>query len=267
MAVPPLGCGHGGLEWRVVGRVLYQALREFEIPILLYAPYGTPEEQLTEQFLGTKDEQLPFDHGPVRIPPAWVAIVEIVDAVEGQQPYRWPVGRTTFQKIAYFATEAGVPTHLVFVRSSYGPFASELNQMKSVLLNNGMLVEEPLGRMMNVKSGPALAHAREAYGEELEQWRDVINRVTDLFLRMDTRQAEAAATVHFAATHLVDAERPSEMDVMKAVKDWKARRRPVLADEEIAVAIRNLLFHGWINVEPSAELPVPVDLQLDVTAA
>jgi len=78
MAVPPLGCGHGGLEWRVVGRVLYQAFREFEIPILLYAPYGTPEEQLTVKFLANADPQLAMDSGPVRIPPAWVAIVVIV---------------------------------------------------------------------------------------------------------------------------------------------------------------------------------------------
>ncbi|MGD0712714.1 MAG: macro domain-containing protein [Gaiellaceae bacterium] len=271
MAVPPLGCGHGGLEWRVVGRVLYQAFREFEIPILLYAPYGTPEEQLTVKFLANADPQLAMDSGPVRIPPAWVAIVVIVAALEQQQPYRWRVGRTAFQKIAYFATEAGLPTHLDFIKSSYGPFASDLNRMKAVLINNGLLAEEPLGRMVEVKPGPALDHAREAYTQALSEWASIVARVTDLFLRMDTRQAEVAATVHFAATRLIENRGPTELDVMNAVKDWKARRRPVLTDEEIAVAIRNLLLHGWIDVEPSRALPLPLDLRLtdeaDLSAA
>src|SRR3954451_14974041 len=45
LAVPPLGCGEGGLEWRVVGRVLYERLSRFAIPVVLYAPFGTPNEQ------------------------------------------------------------------------------------------------------------------------------------------------------------------------------------------------------------------------------
>src|SRR2546422_8464038 len=46
LAVPPLGCGEGGLEWRIVGRVLYERLSRFDIPVMLYAPFGTPREQL-----------------------------------------------------------------------------------------------------------------------------------------------------------------------------------------------------------------------------
>jgi O-acetyl-ADP-ribose deacetylase (regulator of RNase III)/uncharacterized protein YwgA len=259
MAVPPLGCGHGGLEWRVVGRVLYQAFRDFAIPIYLYAPYGTPDEQLGEEFLASDDPQLALDNGPVRIPPAWVALAAVVDELE-RQPYAWPVGRTTFQKIAYFATEAGIPTHLDFVKASYGPFAN-VDRMKSILINNGVLAEEPLGRMMQVKTGPALQHARDAYAEALADWGAPVGRVIDLFLRMNTRQAEVAATTHFAATRLVP-EDATEVDVLEAVKQWKVRRRPGIPDEEIAVAIRNLLAHGWIDVEPSPELPLPLDLRM-----
>jgi hypothetical protein len=52
LACPPLGCGNGGLGWRVVGPLLYNRLGRLEIPVTLFAPFGTPPEELTPDFLG-----------------------------------------------------------------------------------------------------------------------------------------------------------------------------------------------------------------------
>ncbi len=41
LAVPALGCSNGQLEWRVVGPTLYRYLSRLDIPVELYAPYGT----------------------------------------------------------------------------------------------------------------------------------------------------------------------------------------------------------------------------------
>jgi len=38
LAVPPLGCGNGQLEWRVMGPVLYRCLEQLDIPVTLYGP-------------------------------------------------------------------------------------------------------------------------------------------------------------------------------------------------------------------------------------
>src|SRR6266702_5517859 len=82
-----------------------------------------------------------------------VALVAILRRIESQ-PYHWPVGRVTFQKLAYFATEAGLPTGLQFVKGSYGPFAHGLKQAESRLINNGLLVEEHTGRLILIQVGP-----------------------------------------------------------------------------------------------------------------
>ena len=114
LAVPPLGCGHGGLEWRIVGPTLYRHLSELDIPIELYAPYGTPEGELSPEFLAQASPQdLIGSEGlaGAKIGPAWIALVEILSRVV-REPYHWPVGRTTFQKMAYFASDAGLPTGL-----------------------------------------------------------------------------------------------------------------------------------------------------------
>lgn len=257
LAVPPLGCGEGQLEWRVVGPTLYRHLKELGIPVELYAPFGTPHEELRPAFLENASAEDGSGAVSYRIEPAWVALVTILYRIE-REPYHWPVGRTTFQKIAYFATEAGIPTGLRYQRGSYGPFAPTLKQRITAVVNNGLIREEQLGRMFAVRVGPTFADASRGYGQQLEAWRQAIERVADVFVRMNTRQAEAAATVHFAAKELRERsqETPDENDVFKAVLAWKLKRRPPLDKKEIALTIRNLNMLSWIGARFSDELPV-----------
>lgn len=265
LAVPPLGCGEGQLEWRVVGPTLYRYLSQLEIPVELYAPFGTPVNQLASTFLTHHPELAVAGRGQGRIGPPWVAMVEILARIESE-PYHWPVGRTTFQKLAYFATQAGLPTALVFTRGSYGPYAPSLKARITHLVNNGLIQEERLGRMFLVKTGPTSADARKTYEGDIHGLEPIIERVTDLFLRMRTSQAEVAATVHFASEFLTkeSSERPSEQEVLSHVMEWKQRRRPPLRESEVAMTVRNLAVLGWINVKPSQDLPVPEEIALDV---
>ena len=123
LAVPPLGCGQGQLDWRVVGPTLYAYLDRLDIPVELYAPHEVPLEQTLPAFLAPteRDTKAVAARGAPRVAPAMVAVVEIVARIVRER-YHWPVGRITFQKIAYFATVAGIPTGLQFVKGSYGPF-------------------------------------------------------------------------------------------------------------------------------------------------
>ena len=42
LAIPPLGCGNGQLEWKAVGPLIYRYASQMNIPVELYEPYGTP---------------------------------------------------------------------------------------------------------------------------------------------------------------------------------------------------------------------------------
>jgi O-acetyl-ADP-ribose deacetylase (regulator of RNase III)/uncharacterized protein YwgA len=254
LAAPPLGCGNGGLEWRIVGPTLYRHFSTFDIPVEMYAPHGAPASELTGAFLAQ-----PIAGGPAqppsRVRPAWAAIVEIVRRVQ-QQPYHWPIGRVAIQKIAYFATEAGLPTGLTFERGSYGPFSPGLKPVLSRLVNNGLLEERSVGKMIAVQPGRTYRDAARAFQSDIAEWEPIIERVVDLFLRIHTRQAEVAATVHFAAHRLVATDtEPTELDVLDAVKEWKQRRNPPLREEEVARAIRSLNMLDWLRVQPSSSLP------------
>jgi O-acetyl-ADP-ribose deacetylase (regulator of RNase III)/uncharacterized protein YwgA len=262
LAVPPLGCGQGQLEWRIVGPTLYRYLRKMDIPVELYAPYGTPHEELQPEFLG--EERVPAGTSlsmpdPQRVKPAWVALVEIVKRLE-EQPYHWPVGRTIFQKIAYVATNEGLPTGLEYRRATFGPFSAGIKKLEAALVNNGLIREEPLGsHMLAIKVGPTFEDAKKSYAPDLQRWETIIEKTTDLFMRVDTRQAELTATVLFAAQGLekARAEKPAERDVLDAVLQWKQRRKPALNPPEVAFTIRNLAALGWLRVKLSKDLPVP----------
>lgn len=266
LAVPALGCGNGQLEWRVVGPTIYRCLSRLDIPVDLYAPYGTPAEEIETSFLSQATASAPTKHmynESWKIHPAYIGLVAILARID-REPYHWPIGRVTFQKIVYFATVLGLPTDLQFVKGSYGPFSSGLQKLTTRLVNTGLIQETQLGRMFSVKPGPTYRDAAQAFRTELAQWETIIARISDLFLRMRTQEAEVAATVHFTAQMLEKTTegRTSEMAVLDGVRDWKQRRHPPLKDEEISQAIRDLNVLGWINAEPSPDLPLPQEAML-----
>ncbi len=260
LAVPPLGCGHGQLEWRVVGPILYKQLARLDIPVEIYAPFGTADAELQEAFLrggAIEGHALHSNGSKSRVPASWAALAEIVARIESQ-PYHWTVGRVAFQKISYFATALGIPTDLDFGRGSYGPFTKGLKKIESALINNGFLKEESLGRLIAIRPGSSYRDAMKPYRDELKQWDHIIEQVVDLFLRMQTKDAEVAATVHYAAVRDLGALRKdvSELEIFDEVKRWKQRRRPPLNDEDIAKTIRDLNILGLIRARSSNDLPV-----------
>jgi O-acetyl-ADP-ribose deacetylase (regulator of RNase III) len=172
LAVPPLGCGEGRLEWRVVGPTLYRHLAHLGIPVELYAPFGTPHEELQPEFLG---QQIPVSSSnshqeessaPFHVQPGWIALVAIIEQVSKER-YHWPIGRIGFQKVAYVATEAGIPTGLSYRRGSYGPYAPEVKHVMSSLINNGLIIERKLGRMLQAQVGQ---HTRTPNGATNRSW-------------------------------------------------------------------------------------------------
>ncbi|MBZ0168462.1 Macro domain protein [Candidatus Methylomirabilis lanthanidiphila] len=268
LAMPPLGCGNGQLEWRVVGPLMYRFVKDMAIPVELYAPYGTHPKELTMEFLehGAKAHTgQTVRNRQAALNPAWVALVEIVARIE-QQPYHWPIGRTLFQKIAYVATNEGLPTGLRYQRGSFGPFSDDLKSVETALVNNGLLQEERRGRMFVVKVGPNFSRIRQKYTSYFEQRAETLEKAADLFMRVNTDQAEVITTVLFTARELAQERRepPSETEVLESVMQWKQKRLPPLDQRTVASTIRNLATLKWLAVTADPKLPVPEEEAIPV---
>lgn len=263
LAIPPLGCGNGQLEWKAVGPLIYRYVKQMNIPVEMYAPYGTSPKELTVEFLSQPAPNGAFlNRGPVQssLNPAWIALVEILRRIE-EQPYHWPVGRTIFQKIAYVATQQGLPTGFVYQEGSFGPFSKELKNAETKLVNSNLLQEERLGRMFKVKVGPNYIRVKKDFDAELSKWTAIIEKTMDLFMRMNTDQSEIVATVIFTADSLQkkSAAIPTETQVLESVMKWKQKHRPPLDKLVVASTIRNLGMLRWLNVKLDAALPVSED--------
>lgn len=245
--MPPLGCGNGQLEWEVVGPTLARHLARFDVPVELYVPQGESADFEQLSLIPTQGDDSPPDRF---VSPEWVAIIAILDRIERQQ-YHWPVGRVMFQKLVYFASQAGIPTGLRFEAGSYGPFARSLKQHVARLQNNGLATELQRGNMFEVRVGPTYCDAVANYREQIEKWRPAVERTADLISRMNTATTEVAATVHYTAEALESEKlhRPTASEVIAAVEQWKARRRPSLARPAIVDALAVLGLRGWLNVE------------------
>ncbi len=264
LALPPLGCGNGQLEWRDVGPLIYRYTSRMEVPVELYAPYGTHPRELTLDFLKKPGRTAGAGRaraengGQTSLNPAWVALVEILSRIESQ-PYHWPVGRTVFQKIAYVAAREGLPLALDYRKGSFGPFSAGLKNVQTRLVNSNLLQEERAGRMFRVLVGPNYKRIRKDYEQALSRWTDTIEKTADLFARMDPHQAEITATVLFEADALksLRSAPPTEGQLLSAVMDWKQKRKPPLDKGEVASTIRNLGVLSWLDVQYDPELAVP----------
>ncbi|NQS98575.1 MAG: macro domain-containing protein [candidate division Zixibacteria bacterium] len=264
LAVPPLGMGSGKLEWIKIGPFIYRYLNRLDIPVELYAPYGTPQEQLQIEFLEQeiqieKSMMITEEHLP-----AFIAVIEILRRIySNRYHHHHSIGRTKLQKIAYIATVIGLVTGLQFQKRSYGPYSAELNNKLTSLVNSGLLIEQKRirGYRFVYKIGSQFEESKMKYQAQLTEWDPIIEKTVDLFMRLDTRQSEIVATIIYSYHDLPrnNKNKPSELDVLNYVKGWKIRRRPPLDESEIADNIRNLAILGWLNVEYSPELPVSYD--------
>ncbi len=100
IAVPPLGCGNGGLSWDAVRPRIEQAFAAFpHVHVLLYAPDGAPHADAMQ--VNTTRPTMTLGRA---------AVIELI------KRYALPGYRVTMleiEKLAYFLQESGQPLRLI----------------------------------------------------------------------------------------------------------------------------------------------------------
>ena len=258
LALPPLGCGNGGLAWAEVGPLIYRKLQGLQIDIEVYAPYGTPSAQLTDAFLATPAQLSKSGRGrqPERLNPEWVALLEVLRDLQAQ-PYANPVGRTIFQKVCYVLTEMGVATGFSFTKGSYGPFSAEVKSALHELANRNWVQERTLGRMVALSVAPQYEEDRHRFEAQIAIHERKIAKTVDLFSRIKTtEQAEEVVTVIYTSRQLKQSrvDPISEQDIYDYVLEWKKTWKTDEKKHAVASTIRNLVLLGWIRARTSDQL-------------
>lgn len=258
IAFPPLGCGNGGLSWIDVGPLMYVRLKDLDIPVEIYAPYGTSTDQLRVEFLQDMDKTVRTRGFKVRgaLTFGEVAILEVLYRLQNER-YAKPIGRVMYQKTCYLLTQSGVDTGFVFMRNDFGPFSSEAKNALTIYANNNLIREEKFGaKMLRLTVTEQYKNIRSKYLSDLQLHAASINKTIDLLRRIkDTDQGEEVATVIYAAK-MVQTELKGTADandVLKYVLNWK-RRWEHNSDKvnSLKETIDNLNVLSWLSIKDSA---------------
>ncbi|MBO9829400.1 macro domain-containing protein [Xanthomonas sp. A2111] len=252
LALPPLGCGNGGLAWDEVGPLLYRTLAHLPVEIEVYAPYGTPLAQLEPAFLARPAHTSTEGAGKrIATQPGWIAIMEVLRRLQAR-PQTRPVGRTLFQTLCWAMTELGVPTGLAFGNVGRGPRQGDVRPILTDLANRNWLHEQPQGRTMALRASLQYEREHARFAAAYTPYDAEIAKAVELFARIrSTDHAEDLMTVFQAARRLQQAHSGQLRDagqVLAHLTDAHAVEGSEEAEQAAAAAIDMLLALEWIRL-------------------
>lgn len=232
IAVPPLGCGHGGLRWTDVRPLIEHAFADVpDVRVLLYEPSGAPAA-----------EQMVRSAKPPHMTPGRAALVGLVRRYLGglMDPF---VTLLEVHKLMYFAQEAGEPLRLRYVKGVYGPYAENLRHVLTAIEGHLVVGYADGGDAPDkqIQLMPGAAEAAEAFLAAHPATHQRFDRVSALVEGFETSfGTELLATVHWLMTH----ERVAKDQLVEAVYAWNDRKRQFSA-RQIELAHDVLVAKGW----------------------
>lgn len=243
IALPPLGCGHGGLDWTVVRPLIVQAFQKLpRLEVILFPPEGAPSA-----------EAQPVRTDRPRMTTARAALIGIL----GQYlPFALEVTNVDIQKLMYFLQEAGEPLSLHYVKGRYGPYADNLRHLLASM--EGHFIRgggDQSAKALDVVPFEILPDALPEAQAELGQHAatrerfDRVLRLTEGF--ESTYGLELLATVHWSATRDGDETLSptvaDEESVGATVRAWNTRKGQLFTPRHVGIAYARLRDQGWFE--------------------
>jgi O-acetyl-ADP-ribose deacetylase (regulator of RNase III) len=240
VAVPPLGSGLGGLDWRDVRPRIEAALGSLEdVGVMVFEPHAASEAQVT-----TKSSGVP------NMTAGRAALVVLMHRYLGglMDPF---VTLLEVHKLMYFMQEAGQPLRLSFSKAPYGPYAENLRHVLHAI--EGHLVsgyadggDAPDKQLELV---PGAIEDAESFLHGHAATRAHFDRVAHLVEGFETPFGlELLSTVHWTATR----EGATTSDnAVAAVYAWNERKRR-FSPRQIGLALDVLAQKGWLRPDRAA---------------
>lgn len=234
VALPPLGCGLGGLDWQEVRPRIEQALSNEGVEVRLYEPVGAPaapqmvrSRTVPSMTAGRAALVLLINHYLKALLDPVVTLLEV-------------------HKLMYFLQETGEPLKLNYARATYGPFAENLRHVMRKIEGH-MISGYADGGDAPDKQIQLLEGVGESAQLTLEantSTQQNLNRVLDLVEGFESSAGlELLATVHWVAKE----EAPQTMEALiTGVHAWGERKKQ-FTPRQITLAAKTLMDKGWLS--------------------
>lgn len=237
IAVPPLGCGNGGLDWADVEPRIRSALDALpDVDVRLYAPGATPDA--AEMANATTKPRMSVGRA---------ALVTLVDRYSRLALAATPI---EVQKLMYFLQVLGEPLRLNYAKNLYGPYADNLRDVLDAVEGHYLTgYGDGSARVLEAVPVRTLPEASEAAAAVLARHSETlerIDRVMDVIGGFESMYGmELLATVHWATTEEPLATNDWHRTV-DLVHQWSPRKKEMFTDEHICVAWTALRDRGLI---------------------
>jgi O-acetyl-ADP-ribose deacetylase (regulator of RNase III) len=224
IALPPLGCGLGGLKWNVVRPMIEQAFAEFpDIRVMLFAPVRTTRPKMT------------------------AARALFIKLMEQYTSMAYRMTLLEIHKLAYFLQEAGEPLRLGYEPGIYGPYAANLNKVLEILeghfirgYGDSQRPDEEIELM------PGAIEAADLFLIDKADSKQRVKKVDNLIEGFETPYGmELLSSVHWVAVR-GDPAASDANSAIERVHQWNDRKRKMFKPDHIRIAWERLQDEGWI---------------------
>lgn len=233
IAIPPLGCGLGGLPWSEVKPLIVKYLGSIEnLEVRLFEP----NEDLKATAIETNTVK-------PKMTPGRAAILALL---ETYQSVNYGLSKIEVQKLAYFLQEAGENLKLNFQKHTYGPYADALRHALNTM--DGHYIQGVGDGVVESEIRPiesALNDAKHYLATSNEEINSRIKRVSDLIEGYQSPYGvELLSTIHWVV-HNEGANNPNEAH--QAIQQWNARKKELMSLQHVNAAWNRLQHAGWIH--------------------
>lgn len=235
IAIPPLGCGLGGLNWEEVRPLIIEAFQSLpDVSVLLFEPAGAPQatEMVKQSKLPTMTVGRAALLGLMRR-----YLVAVMDPM---------ITLLEVHKLMYFMQEAGEPLRLQYKKGPYGPYAENLRHVLSHIEGHFISgygdAEDRPDKPLELKHDAA--EQAEVFLAKHEATRQRFDRVAELIQGFETTFGmELLSTVHWVATR---EQATTAQEAVTQVHGWNSRKR-MFEPRHIHLAWERLHEVGWLS--------------------